>query len=185
MPSPINGTDPDGPLRLAYLSYRSKPTVGGQGIYTRHLTKAMVDLGHTVEVFSGQPYPVLDVRMVKGIYLEPAAIAETEPGPIADAYVRQTRRLFEGGARVALATHDDVMAPRLFADIAELGVTKQRYELQVLMGVRRWLWKQWLDAGHPIRVYVPYGPEWRPYSLRRLKKNPKLLTQFAKGIFGG
>ncbi len=53
----------DRPLRLAYLSYRSKPTVGGQGIYTRHLTKAMVDLGHTVEVFSGQPYPVLDPRI--------------------------------------------------------------------------------------------------------------------------
>ncbi len=51
------------PLRLAYLSYRSKPTVGGQGIYTRHLTKAMVDLGHHVEVFSGQPYPVLDPRI--------------------------------------------------------------------------------------------------------------------------
>lgn len=53
----------DQPLRLAYLSYRSKPTVGGQGIYTRHLTKALVDLGHTVEVFSGQPYPVLDERI--------------------------------------------------------------------------------------------------------------------------
>ena len=53
----------DRPLRLAYLSYRSKPTVGGQGIYTRHLTKAMVDLGHGVEVFSGQPYPVLDPRI--------------------------------------------------------------------------------------------------------------------------
>ena len=51
------------PLRLAYLSYRSKPTVGGQGIYTRHLTKALVDLGHSVEVFSGQPYPVLDERI--------------------------------------------------------------------------------------------------------------------------
>lgn len=51
------------PLRLAYLSYRSKPTVGGQGIYTRHLTKALVDLGHSVEVFSGQPYPVLDPRI--------------------------------------------------------------------------------------------------------------------------
>ncbi|MGH1506058.1 MAG: glycosyltransferase family 4 protein [Acidimicrobiales bacterium] len=63
MPSPISGSDPDGPLRLAYLSYRSKPTVGGQGIYTRHLTKAMVDLGHHVEVFSGQPYPVLDDRI--------------------------------------------------------------------------------------------------------------------------
>ncbi len=53
----------DRPLRLAYLSYRSKPTVGGQGIYTRHLTKALVDLGHSVEVFSGQPYPVLDERI--------------------------------------------------------------------------------------------------------------------------
>ena len=53
----------DRPLRLAYLSYRSKPTVGGQGIYTRHLTKALVDLGHSVEVFSGQPYPVLDDRI--------------------------------------------------------------------------------------------------------------------------
>jgi glycosyltransferase involved in cell wall biosynthesis len=53
----------DRPLRLAYLSYRSKPTIGGQGIYTRHLTKAMVDLGHTVEVISGQPYPVLDDRI--------------------------------------------------------------------------------------------------------------------------
>lgn len=53
----------DRPLRLAYLSYRSKPTVGGQGIYTRHLTKALVDLGHSVEVISGQPYPVLDERI--------------------------------------------------------------------------------------------------------------------------
>jgi glycosyltransferase involved in cell wall biosynthesis len=55
--------DPDAPLRLAYLSYRSKPTVGGQGIYTRHLTKALADLGHDVEVFSGQPYPELDPRI--------------------------------------------------------------------------------------------------------------------------
>ncbi|MGB5759814.1 MAG: glycosyltransferase family 4 protein [Acidimicrobiales bacterium] len=53
----------DRPLRLAYLSYRSKPTVGGQGIYSRHLTKALVDLGHSVEVISGQPYPVLDERI--------------------------------------------------------------------------------------------------------------------------
>ncbi|MEM8922451.1 MAG: glycosyltransferase family 4 protein [Actinomycetota bacterium] len=61
MSSPTSADD--GPLRLAYLSYRSKPTVGGQGIYTRHLTKALVDLGHHVEVFSGQPYPVVDERI--------------------------------------------------------------------------------------------------------------------------
>jgi len=55
--------DPDAPLSLAYLTYRGKPHVGGQGIYTRHLTKALVDLGHSVEVFGGQPYPVLDDRV--------------------------------------------------------------------------------------------------------------------------
>ncbi|MGA7757680.1 MAG: glycosyltransferase family 4 protein [Ilumatobacteraceae bacterium] len=55
--------DPDAPLKIAYLTYRGKPHVGGQGVYTRHLTKALVDLGHTVEVFGGQPYPILDDRV--------------------------------------------------------------------------------------------------------------------------
>ena len=55
--------DPHGPLRVAYLSYRGNPHVGGQGVYTRHLTKALVDLGHHVEVLGGQPYPVLDDRV--------------------------------------------------------------------------------------------------------------------------
>ena len=57
------GLDPNAPLSIAYLTYRGKPHVGGQGVYTRHLTKALVDLGHTVEVFGGQPYPVLDERI--------------------------------------------------------------------------------------------------------------------------
>jgi glycosyltransferase involved in cell wall biosynthesis len=53
----------DEPLRIAYLTYRGKPHVGGQGVYTRHLTKALADLGHTIEVYSGQPYPILDERV--------------------------------------------------------------------------------------------------------------------------
>lgn len=61
-PTP-RGLPDDVPLRLAYLTYRGKPHIGGQGVYTRHLTKALTDLGHTVEVFSGQPYPVLDERV--------------------------------------------------------------------------------------------------------------------------
>ncbi len=54
----------DEPLRIAYLTYRGKPHVGGQGVYTRHLTKALADLGHEVEVYGGQPYPILDDRVV-------------------------------------------------------------------------------------------------------------------------
>jgi glycosyltransferase involved in cell wall biosynthesis len=57
------GLDPEAPLTIAYLTYRGKPHVGGQGVYTRHLTKALCDLGHHVEVFGGQPYPVLDDRV--------------------------------------------------------------------------------------------------------------------------
>lgn len=56
--------DTNGPLRIAYLTYRGKPHVGGQGVYSRHLTKALVDLGHHVEVYGGQPYPILDPRIV-------------------------------------------------------------------------------------------------------------------------
>ena len=67
MPPPSSGHGgsprPGEPLRIAYLTYRGKPHVGGQGVYTRHLTKALVDLGHHVEVLGGQPYPVLDERV--------------------------------------------------------------------------------------------------------------------------
>lgn len=60
-PRPLPG--PDDPLSIAYLTYRGKPHVGGQGVYTRHLTKALVDLGHHAEVLSGQPYPIVDERV--------------------------------------------------------------------------------------------------------------------------
>src|SRR4051794_30366624 len=61
MPAPVPRSA--APLRIAYLTYRGKPHVGGQGVYTRHLTRALVELGHHVEVLSGQPYPVLDERV--------------------------------------------------------------------------------------------------------------------------
>ena len=66
---------------------------------------------------------------------------------------------------------------------AELGIGPDAFEYQVLMGVRPPLWRAWQDAGLPVRVYVPYGPDWHAYSMRRLKKNPKLLQQMALGIF--
>lgn len=62
-PAGPRAADGDLPLRIAFLTYRGKPHVGGQGVYTRHLTKALVDLGHEVEVLSGQPYPIVDPRV--------------------------------------------------------------------------------------------------------------------------
>jgi proline dehydrogenase len=126
----------------------------------------------------------LHVRLVKGIYLEPPSIAHTEAGAIRDAFVSSAERLFERGARVSLATHDDVMAPRLFELVRRFGLGTERYEMQVLLGVREPLWTAWRREGHVVRVYVPYGPEWRAYSQRRLRKNPEILRHVMRQTLG-
>ena len=117
----------------------------------------------------------LNVRMVKGIYLEPASIAHTEPEPIRAEYVECVKLLAARKAHIALGTHDDLLADQCLAVLKAAGYTREQYEFQVLMGVREELWKKWREAGHKVRVYVPYGPEWRPYSIRRMRKNPQIL----------
>jgi proline dehydrogenase len=126
----------------------------------------------------------VNVRMVKGIYLEPAHIAHTEPEPIRDAFVACTRQLWQRGDFVALATHDAELAERLFALAAELGKGLDDYEMQVLLGVQEPLWHRWRAAGRPVRVYVPYGPEWRAYSQRRLRKNPQIFRHVVRDALG-
>lgn len=129
------------------------------------------------------PGPLM-VRLVKGIYLEPESVAHTAAADISEAFVSCARQLFERGAKVALATHDDALSKRVLALVPELGVTADRYEMQVLLGVREALWTKWRQAGHPVRVYVPYGPEWLPYSLRRLRKNPEILRHVIRATLG-
>lgn len=128
--------------------------------------------------------PRANVRLVKGIYLEPAAIAHVDADAIRRAYVECAQALFERGAFVGLATHDDGMAEELFGLLAARGLGPDRYEMQVLLGVREPLWRAWKEAGHTVRVYVPYGPEWRAYSLRRMGKNPELLRSVVRNTFG-
>jgi proline dehydrogenase len=126
----------------------------------------------------------VNVRMVKGIYLEPARIAHVEPEPIRDAFVQCSRQLWERGDFVALATHDAELAERLFALAAELGKGEEDYEMQVLLGVQEPLWRAWQQRGRPVRVYVPYGPEWRAYSQRRLRKNPQIFRHVLRDTLG-
>lgn len=137
-------------------------------------------LFRTLDDIDGLAPGPLNVRMVKGIYLEPAEIAHEDAGPIRDAYLECTRKLLERDAYLSFATHDEIMAAQLLAEVEQRGLGTDRYEFQVLMGVREPLWEQWRKAGHPVRVYVPYGPQWRPYSQRRLKKNPQLFHHLIK-----
>ena len=128
------------------------------------------------------PGPV-DVRMVKGIYLEPASIAHTEAGVIRQAYVDQTMQVLARGHRVALATHDGAMAKQILDKVQAAGIERWRYDFEVLMGVQEHLWDRWREDGQFVRVYVPYGRAWRAYSTRRLKHNPELLGHVLRATF--
>jgi proline dehydrogenase len=126
----------------------------------------------------------LDVRMVKGIYLEPAEIAHTAPEPIRQAYVECVERLVRRGARLSLATHDDGLAERCSSILRAHGRKQDTYEFQVLLGVREELWQHWKADGQRVRVYVPYGPDWRAYSQRRMRKNPQIVGHVMRQMFG-
>jgi proline dehydrogenase len=141
-------------------------------------------LFRTPQDIAALPAARVNVRMVKGIYLEPEDIAHVAPDPIRDAFVACTRALWERGDFVALATHDAGLAERLFALADELDKGPADYELQVLLGVQEPLSRAWRDAGRPVRVYVPYGPQWRAYSQRRLRKNPQIFRHVLRDVLG-
>lgn len=125
----------------------------------------------------------LEVRLCKGVYLEPHSIAWTDAAIIRDSYVALLRELLEGGARVAIATHDEWLIFHAARMLEALGKTTDDYEFQMLHGVRPDLRRIVRDAGHPVRVGVPFGPDWLPYSLRRLRKNPEMLRHVTRAVF--
>lgn len=126
----------------------------------------------------------LNVRMVKGIYLEPESIAFQGAEEIRASFLAGTRRLLEGGAFVGLATHDAQIVEGWKAMLAEHPEWLGRSELQMLLGVREELRAEIRQAGLPVRVYVPYGEQWRAYVQRRLRKNPNLAGAAIRGLFG-
>jgi len=128
------------------------------------------------------PEGPVDVRLVKGVYLEPEEIAHTGRQEIRDAFVENAEHLLQRGHRIAFATHDEHLAARLLRLASDRGVDRGRYYFEVLLGVQERLWKMWSAAGHEVRVYVPFGPEWRAYSQRRLKSNPEILRHVMRNV---
>ena len=120
-----------------------------------------------------------NVRLVKGIYIEPAEIAHSDPALINRALLRMLERLLDGGSYVAVASHDEAVLAGAQALLRERAVPPDRYEFQTLLGVRDELRDRLLAAGHRVRVYVPFGEQWYEYSLRRLQENPSLAGYVA------
>ena len=112
------------------------------------------------------------VRLVKGAYREPASVAYQQKSDVDAAYLRQMRLLLDHGAYPAFATHDVTLLNEIKSYATERGVTRDRYEFQMLYGVRRDLQISFVTDGYRMRIYVPFGKEWFPYFMRRLGERP-------------
>ena len=125
----------------------------------------------------------VNLRICKGIYDEPASIAYKDREEIRENYRRLVEIMMDHKAYVAIATHDRVLVEHAYGEIARRKLSPEEYEFQMLLGVGENLRGQIVADGHHLRVYVPFGEHWYPYSLRRMKENPELAGYIVKNLF--
>lgn len=124
-----------------------------------------------------------NLRLCKGIYKEPPAIAYKDRNEINRNYLETLELLFSRGAYVGIATHDGKLVEGALALIAKYRLSPHQYEFQMLLGVKSDLRRQLIAQGHRLRVYTPFGRDWYPYSMRRLKENPGIMSSMLRGLF--
>ena len=122
-----------------------------------------------------------NLRLVKGAYLEPASIAYPSKADVDAVYGRLMKRMLVAGGYTAIATHDESLIDRAIA----YGAPRDRFEFQMLYGVRPQLQADLVRRGYEVLVATPYGPEWYPYLMRRLGERPANLLFFLKNTFRG
>jgi proline dehydrogenase len=125
-----------------------------------------------------------NVRICKGIYVEPAEIAFQDFDEVRENYVAALEKLLDGGSYVGIATHDEWLITEGKRAVEERGLQREQYEFQMLLGVRRRLASSLVEEGNRLRIYVPYGEQWYAYSMRRLQENPKIAGYIAADTFG-
>jgi proline dehydrogenase len=123
-----------------------------------------------------------NLRIVKGAYLEPAEIAFPDKADVDRAYVELTERCLRAGAYVAAATHDEAIIREIQAFAAREGIERDRFEFQMLYGVRSALQRSVAGEGYKVLVATPYGPDWYPYLMRRLAERPANVGFFLKNL---
>ena len=125
----------------------------------------------------------LNLRICKGIYVEPYTIAWKDFDIVRRNYEYLLEVAFNNGAFVGIATHDDMLIWAGMKIIDQMAIPKDRYEFQMLLGVKPELRKIIVDLGHKLRVYTPFGEQWYPYSTRRLRENPQMANHIVKAMF--
>jgi len=124
------------------------------------------------------------VRLVKGAYLEPAAVAISDGRAVTQRFAELATLLLENGDDPAFATHDSSLIDHVAGEARRLRRDRQAFEFQLLYGIRRDLQLRLAASGFRVRVYVPFGSAWYPYLVRRLAEKPANLRFFARALVG-
>lgn len=122
-------------------------------------------------------------RLCKGIYIEPSTIAYKDKQAIRDNFMKCLELMLKNGNYVGIATHDKYLIDKSYEMIKNLNIPKDKFEFQMLLGVREDLRDKINKDGYRIRIYVPFGNDWYKYSIRRLQENPNMAGHIVKEFF--
>jgi len=138
----------------------------------------------TLQDIENMPPTGSNVRLCKGIYIEPRKVAWKGFETVRHNFVAALETMITRGIYAAIATHDEYLVCASVALLERYQVPRDRYEFQMLLGVDEQLRQILLDGGHRLRVYVPYGKDWYPYSTRRLRENPEMAIHVMRAMLG-
>ncbi len=158
----------------------------------KHLREKYSNVGVVVQSYLKRTLPDVksllplktNFRLCKGIYIEPEEIAFKGRDEIRKNYLDSLRFMLQNDLYVGIATHDEYLVNEAYKLIKELNVSNDKFEFQMLLGVREDLRNKINKDGYKVRVYVPFGKDWYAYSIRRLKENPQVAGHIVKNLFG-
>jgi len=169
-----DSTCTDETLRLYRTLVKEVPAVGV--VLQAYLKRSQEDVKRLAEERA-------NVRICKGIYREPEAIPFRDREAIRRSFIELLEILMRTGSYVGIATHDPWVIREARELIKRLGVPRERYEFQMLLGVRPDLRERLRAEGERLRIYVPFGEKWRVYCLRRFRENPEILRHVILALF--
>lgn len=170
----------DKEIRLFEKLYNEFPANVGI-VLQAYLRRTFNDLEY-LNALKKEGYPI-NIRICKGIYIEPEEIAFKKKNEINHHFFRDVRYMFEHDMYPGIATHDRKLIRPVLKYLKDKSIPTSKYEFQMLYGVTPSLRKKIVSAGHTMRVYLPYGKDWFNYSTRRLKENPRMINHIIKSLF--
>lgn len=164
-----------------YLKLRARFSNVGI-VLQAYLRRTLQDVLHISETLE-RSGDTANFRLCKGIYIEPRTLAYRNHTLIHKNYTLLLQKMLERQAYVGIATHHEELVWEAMRLIDQFNLAKDTYEFQMLLGVDPELRHIILDAGHRLRVYVPFGKHWYAYCMRRLKENPSIAKHLLKNLF--